>query len=137
MVPLLTDGATATGTGNLVLATSPTLVTPVLGVATGTSLTFTKVNGAEAANAVTASGGAGIITTSALTTAAGGTYVITWTNSLITATSMISLTVNGGTNTRYTTFSVVPGAGSATLTINNIDLINALNGTILIGYLVV
>jgi len=96
-----------------------------------------KANGTEAANAVTTSGGTGRITTSSLTTAAGGTYVITWTNSLITATSMISLTVNGGTNTRYTTFRVVPGAGSATLTINNIDLINALNGTILIGYLVV
>jgi len=130
-------GNAVTGSGSVVLATSPTLVTPVLGVATATRLTFTKVNGTEAANAVTASGGAGVITTSALTTAAGGTYVITWTNSLITATSMISLTVNGGTNTRYTTFSVVPGAGSATLTINNIDLINALNGTILIGYLVV
>ncbi len=33
-------GATATGSGNNVLATSPTLVTPVLGVASATSINF-------------------------------------------------------------------------------------------------
>lgn len=35
-------GISTTGTGNVVLATTPTLVTPVIGTATGTSLTLTN-----------------------------------------------------------------------------------------------
>ncbi len=38
-------GATATGSGNNVLATSPTLVTPVLGAASATSLSFSSTSG--------------------------------------------------------------------------------------------
>ena len=45
---LLTALTNETGTGSAVFATSPTLVTPVIGVATGTSLTATgDVTGAE------------------------------------------------------------------------------------------
>jgi hypothetical protein len=96
-----------------------------------------KANGTEAGNAVTASGNAGVITTSALTTAAGATYSITWTNTQITATSVISLTIQGGSNTvQSVVFTCAPGAGSATLVINNIGPTNALNGTIAIGYVV-
>ena len=96
-----------------------------------------KVNGTEAANAVTASGMAGVITTSALTTAAGANYAITWTNTFITATSTVFVTISGGTNTvESVVFNVVPGAGSATLTIFNIGPTNPLNGTIKISYLV-
>jgi len=96
-----------------------------------------KVNGTEAANAVTASGMAGVITTSALTTAGGATYVITWTNTFITATSTIMFSISGGTNTTQNiTFTCVPGAGTATLTIFNNTAAVALNGTILISYLV-
>lgn len=102
----------------------------------GTVVLF-KVNGTEAANAVTTNGSAGFITTSSLTTAAGGTYVITWTNSDITATSVIGLTIQGGTNsTNNINFSCVPTTGIATLTIFNNDPANALNGTIIIGYTV-
>lgn len=94
-----------------------------------------KANGTEAANAVTASGNAGVITTSSLTTAGGASYAITWTNTKITATSVISLCIQGGTNTTENiTFSCVPGAGSATLTIYNNTASTALNGTIFIGY---
>ena len=101
------------------------------------SIVLPKVNGTEAANAVTADGVAGIITTSALTTAAGANYAITWTNTKITATSVITLTVQGGTNTTQNiTFTCVPGSGTATLTIFNNDPLAALNGTILIGYTV-
>jgi len=97
-----------------------------------------KVNGTEAANAVTASGNAGVITTSSLTTAGGATYVITWTNTLITATSVVGLTIQGGTNsaTNNITFKCVVGAGSATLTIYNNTAATSLNGTIFIGYTV-
>lgn len=96
-----------------------------------------KVNGTEATNAVTANGAAGVITTSSLTTAGGSSYAITWTNSKITATSVITLCVQGGTNTTENiSFSCVPGAGTATLTIYNNTASTALNGTILLGYTV-
>lgn len=106
-------------------------------MAAGSSITLAKVNGTEAANAVTASGVAGLLTTSSLTTAGGSSYAITWTNTFITATSSVLLTLAGGTNTTENiTLKVAPGAGSATLTIYNNTAATALNGTILISYLV-
>jgi hypothetical protein len=97
-----------------------------------------KVNGVETSNAVTASGMSGVITTSSLTTAAGGTYSITWTNTFISPTSTVLLSIQGGTNAVQTVvMTVAPGTGTATLVINNIGPTNALAGTILIGYLVI
>jgi hypothetical protein len=97
-----------------------------------------KANGTEAANAVTANGQAGVITTSALTTAGGANYAITWTDSFIVAGSTILLTLMGGTNTtKNITLQAVPGAGSATLTIYNNTAATALNGTVIIGYQVI
>lgn len=56
-----TASATATGSGSAVLATSPTLVTPVLGVATGTS--FNTITGvASKANQVAATSGVLVVT---------------------------------------------------------------------------
>lgn len=107
-------------------------------MAAGSSIVLAKVNGTEAANAVTASGTAGIITTSALTTAGGATYAITWTNTFITTTSVIQLSIMGGTNaaTNNLNFKVTNGAGTSTLTIFNNTAATALNGTLLIGYTV-
>lgn len=106
-------------------------------LATGSSIVANKVNGTEAANAVTASGMAGAITTSSLTTAGGSSYAITWTNTFISATSSVLLTIAGGTNTTENiTLKVVPGSGTATLTIYNNTAATALNGTIIISYLV-
>lgn len=103
----------------------------------GSSIVTAKVTATEASNAVTASAMSGVITTSSLTTAAGSSYVITWTNSFIASTSVILLSVQGGTNTRQAfRMSVVPGSGSATLTIYNNEPTNALNGTIIIGFTV-
>lgn len=97
-----------------------------------------KVNGTEAGNAVTASGMSGVITTSSLTTAGGGTYAITWTNTLISSTSTVLFSIQGGTNTTQNiTFECIPGSGTATLTIYNNTAATALNGTIFIGYLVI
>lgn len=96
-----------------------------------------KANGTEAANAVTASGNAGVITTSSLTAAGGATYVITWTNTKITTSSVIHLSVMGGTNTTQNiSFTVTAGSGTSTLTIFNNTAATSLNGTILIGYTV-
>ena len=52
----------ATGTGSVVLNTSPTLTTPTLGVATGTSLalTGTTTSTSNSIGALTVAGGAGI-----------------------------------------------------------------------------
>lgn len=115
-VVLLTQANTFTGSGAIILA---------------------KANGTESSNAVTASGNAGVITTSSLTTGGGASYAITWTNTFIKTTSVIGLTIQGGTNTTENiTFSCVPGAGSAVLTIYNNTAATALNGTIFIGYTV-
>ncbi len=104
----------------------------------GTFVLANKANGTEAANAVTASGTAGVITTSALTTAGGANYSITWTNTFIAATSIILLTIMDGTNTtQNVTLTVTPGAGTATLIIYNNTAATALNGTIKIGYQVI
>jgi len=104
----------------------------------GAKITAFKVNGTEAANAVTASGMSGILTTSSLSTAAGSSYSIVWTSTFITSTSSILLTVSGGTNTTENiTLKCIPGSGSATLTIYNNDPLAALNGTLLITYLVI
>lgn len=96
-----------------------------------------KADGTEAANAVTASGNAGVITTSALTTAGGANYAITWTNTKITATSVILLSIMGGTNTvKNITMTATAGVGTSTLTIYNNTAATSLDGTILIGYTV-
>lgn len=132
----------ASGTGGLMVdsgvAAAQLMRLNAVNTMTGSGqIILVKVNGTEAANAVTASGNAGVITTSSLTTAAGGTYSITWTNTLITATSVIGLTIQGGTNTVFdVVFSVVPGSGTATLVIHNVGPTDPLNGTILIGYTV-
>ncbi len=107
-------------------------------MATGSQLNLAKVNGTEAATAVTASGQAGFITTSSLTVAGGANYIITWTNTHIVPTSVIALTIQGGTNnsTQNITFTCIPGAGSATLSIYNNTAATSLNGTIIIGYAV-
>jgi hypothetical protein len=107
-------------------------------LATGASIVAHKVNGTEASNAVTASGMSGVITTSSLSTAGGGSYAITWTNTFISTTSTVLLSIQGGTNsTQNITMTVAPGSGSATLTIYNNTAATALNGTIFIGYLVI
>jgi len=104
----------------------------------GTIGNILKANGTEAANAVTASGKAGVITTSALTTAAGGSYAITWTNTQIAAASAIQLTLMGGTNTiKNITLQATAGVGTSTLTIYNNDGVAALDGTLFIAYQVV
>lgn len=103
----------------------------------GTVYVYTKVNGTEAANAVTASGTAGVITTSSLTTASGSAYSITWTNTVITTSSIIVLNAMGGTNTKNTLdLKATAGSGTSTITITNNNAA-ALDGTVFIGYLVI
>jgi len=89
--------------------------------------------------AATLSKMAGIITSEALTTAAGATYTLTLTNTKITANSNILVTTGYGTSTAGVPIvqKVTPGAGSASIVILNNDAAAALNGTILIQYMIV
>ena len=87
-------GNTTTGSGSIVLATSPTLVTPVLGVATATSINGLTIT----------------TTTGTLTLANGSTLVTSGANS-------ITLTSTGATNvTLPTTGTLATLAGIETLT---------------------
>ena len=94
------------------------------------------------ANAVTANGDFGIITTGAVTTAADTwEAAVTFTNSRIAAGSTILLTVNTmtgtiGTNGVPHAVVVAKTAGSCTLRIGNIGA-NALTGAFTIAYLVI
>ena len=79
----------------------------------------------------------GLITTEALVTAAGVQYSFVLTNPLITAKSLVFVTVNNGTNTTLglAVNEVIPGAGTCTIKIKNTNA-GALNGTIVIGFMV-
>jgi hypothetical protein len=98
---------------------------------------ITKGTGTVVTNAVTINAPVGVITTGALTTASGANATaITLTNSFITASSAIFLQDMGGTNTtRGVTYSVVPGAGTASITITNGNVAAAaLNGTVIFAF---
>jgi hypothetical protein len=92
----------------------------------------------ESANAVTSNVLGGTITTSAQTLAAAGTYVITLTNSVITAASVFRAALHSKTNTTTgaTLSWAAPTAGSVVMTITNNNATTALNGTFVIPFLV-
>ena len=82
-------------------------------------------NGTEMANAVTANGQIGTITTSALTTTGGGTYVITLSNSYIKTSSTVRISAPYGYSATLITngipilYNAAPGSGSIVLTLYN------------------
>ena len=132
------SGTAGVTTDSGILATNVVSKAAANTFASGGSITLNKINGTEASNAVTADGVAGLLTTSSLSTAGGGSYAITWTNTSISATSVVLLTIAGGTNTtENVTLKCIPGSGTATLTIYNNTAATALNGTIFISYLVI
>lgn len=131
---------TVTGTGSDVLATSPTLVTPVIGVATGTSLAATGAlssSGTAGIGYATGAGGTvtqatskataftlskitGQITLNNAALAADTTVSAVWTNTTISATDIVVFNhVSGGTLGAYT-FNAQCAAASATLNIHNV-----------------
>ena len=115
----------STGSGNVVLATSPTLVTPSLGVATATSingLTITSSTGT-----LTVANGSTLATSGAFSTtltATGATNVtLPTTGTLATlagSEALTNKTYNGLSLTALATgFSVAGGTSSKTLTMSN------------------
>ena len=144
------------GSGALVFATSPTLTTPNIGAATGTSLAATgAITSSGTAGIGYATGAGGIVTqatskataftlskiTGQITTAAdalaAGTIVsATWTNTVIAATDIVVVThVSGGTLGAYT-INVAAGAGSATFTLRN-NTAGSLSEALVIGFAVI
>ena len=93
--------------------------------------------GTTSSGAVTVSTQVGVITTEALTTAAGAAYTITWTNTKISTASVILCTLGAGTNSQGTpVVFVTPGSGSATVVIANQHASAAFNGTLKLHFCV-
>lgn len=89
-------------------------------------------------NAVTISKMAGVITTESLTTAGGANQALVLTNTLIAAGDIILITLAGGTNTtKNITLQAVATANTGTITVYNNTAATALNGTLIINFLVI
>lgn len=90
------------------------------------------------AGAATLNKDAGVITTEALTTAAGATYTLTLTNSSIAAADQVFASLAGGSNSAGVPVisQVVPAAGSVDVTVHNLHAEDALNGTLKIAFAV-
>lgn len=108
------------------------------GKGTGLALIGDTGTATAVAGAATLSTQRGVVTSEALTTAAGADYVMTLTNTKISASSLIFVTVDNGTNSTegLAVNRVTPGSGSATIRIRNTHAASALNGTIKIGFLI-
>jgi hypothetical protein len=126
-----------TGTGNVVLATTPTLVTPVIGLATGTSAMLTANIGAAAGN-VSGNFTAGnfqsagnVNTASALLTGTLTAPAITSTTTLTTKKIVETVVAIGNTGTSATidlsagTVFTATLNGNATLTITNAGTVSS------------
>lgn len=107
-------------------ALSPTALRLDQGVKTATAI----------AGAATLNKNSGAITTEALVTAIGATYVLTLTNNQVALTDQVYASVAYGTaSTGMPTVALVkPAAGSLQVTIQNISASAALNGTLKIYY---
>lgn len=144
-------GSTVPNTGvfTTLQATSIGGVTPGTGAFTTAStsglasLQSTQVD--TGTKTATASGGAatlnknaGVITSEALTTAGLADYTLTLTDSAIAAADQLMVSVANGTNTQGTVAvgPVKPGSGTATIVIHNLHATQALNGTLVISFVV-
>jgi hypothetical protein len=96
----------------------------------------TTASGTGGTSTATLSKMAGIITTDAITTAAGGSHVMTITNTLVAAGDLIIGWLVGGANTRVgIQLETVAASSAITATIKNNNAA-AINGTVIFGFLV-
>lgn len=100
-----------------------------------TSVDVTPGTATSTAAAATINAQAGVITTEALTTAAGATYLMTLTNSYINSGSIVNVSVGRGTATGagLTPLAVTPGTGTCAILLKNPDG-SAVNGTMKIAF---
>jgi hypothetical protein len=133
---------TTDASGDVTIAgtlTAGAVAGPQSGVVTATALhldTGTKTATASA-GAATLNKMAGVVTSEAITTAAGADYTLTLTNSDIAAADQVfasvQLTTAGGTPV---VASVTPGAGSVVIVVQNIHATVAFGGAIKISFMV-
>jgi hypothetical protein len=132
----------AVATGYSLILTGSTanalLTTAINTMAAGGEIILDKSTATTTAGAATINKQSGVLTTPSLTTASGASYVITLTNSEIKTTSILLCQIMGGTNTTSGITTVAtPAAGSATILLNNSGIAAAaLNGTVIIGFVV-
>lgn len=109
---------------------APPAVFQAIRIGTGTK-TATATAGAATLNKP-----AGTITTEALSVAATANYVLTITDSIITATDLVTVSVANGTNSAGTPVvsTVAPASGSLVITVKNSHATNAFNGTLKITF---
>jgi hypothetical protein len=145
-----------TGTGAAVFANTPTLVTPVIGAATGTSLSTTGnqvisgtgkqgyatgsggviTQSVDKTTAVTLSKSTGQITLAATALAASTTVSFTLTNTVIEAGDILVMNhISGGTAGSYL-LNAQSAAGSASINVRNISL-GSLSEAIVIAFAVI
>jgi len=145
-----------TGTGAAVFANAPTLITPILGAATGTSLSTTGnqvITGVGKQGYATGAGGGVLQATSKATTvvlnkscgqitmdaaalAASTTVTFTMTNSVIESGDIIVMNhITGGTLGAYTT-NASCGAGTANINVRNVTL-GALSEAVVLRFAVI
>lgn len=93
--------------------------------------------GTSTAGAATINFQEGIITTEALSTAAGATYTMTLTNAMIQANSIVLTSVSKGTATTggLTPIFCTPVSGSVVIIFQNVTA-SPINGTVKINFLV-
>lgn len=118
-----------TGTGSVVLATSPTLVTPVLGAATGTSLNLSSLTSSQA---VFTDGSKNLVSVDVTGT---GSVVLSTSPTLVTPTlgvaSGTSLTATG--NVSGSTLTSTVATGTAPITVTSTTNVANLNASFLNG----
>ena len=127
-------GQNVTGSGGIVLATSPTLVTPTLGVASATSINKVTITAPATGSTLTLADGSTLATSGAfsltLTTTAATNVTLPPSGTLVnTAVTTLSSLVSIGTITSGTwNASVIGvaygGTGASSLTANNVLLGN-------------
>lgn len=138
--------ATGQGVANVASLSGGTIDNAVIGGTTPAAATVTDFHvdtGTKTATAVagaaTLNKRAGVVTSESLTTAAGADYTLTLTNSTIAAADQVMASVATGTNTTagLHVHEVTPAAGSVTIKVRNGHATTALNGTIVIAFVVI
>lgn len=116
-----------------------TVSTTSLGTLASVKVDTGTKTAAATAGAATLNKNAGVITSEALTTAAGATYVLDITNSTAAVADQVMASVQFGTSTTgtptVTTVSTAT-AGHIIVTVQNIHATAALNGTIKVSFVV-
>jgi hypothetical protein len=97
------------------------------------TMTATASSGAATLNKMK-----GVITSEALTTAAGAVYTLTLTDSAIAAGDIVLASVKYGTSSTGTPSitQITPAAGSVVILVQNVHASAALNGTIKVSFVV-